>query len=302
MDFDDIDIGIKSMERDENKQLSLFDCLDIKLPPIDIKPSKPSKNRWKSNKKKASKPKVPKQIDINSIKTLEPTKEGLESGLGVVNITGLKDNKNENSVISTVSSKHKQKIDNRNKELLKKREHPYIKRDCLLTNAEKKLYKFLLTRLPDDIYIMSKVRLADIIELDEAITRDSKAFYRIACKHIDFVVLSPDLDLICAVELDDFTHESKESIQRDQFVNSVLRDCGVPLFRIRTRIDLVTAEDTQGIEMCVLEYLAPKCPRCGRPMEPKRSRNKYNYGHRFYGCMGFWETGDNKCTYTIDID
>lgn len=226
------------------------------------------------------------------------------AGIGVVSITGAVKSPN-NSFIKSVSDKTKGDIEDRNKELLRMRDHPYIKKDCILTEAEKKLYKFMrgrFDRFNKEIVIISKVRLADIVELNEAVSRDNKAFLKIAYKHVDFCILSPDLDLICVVELDDYTHETDAAKQRDAFVEGVLHDCGIPLYRIKCRIDSIMPDHTRGIEMCVLEYLAPICNICGRPMEPKESRNKYNYGHRFYGCMGFYEKGSKQCRNTIDID
>ena len=161
------------------------------------------------------------------------------------------------------------------------------------------IYKGALAR---DIIIFSKVRLADVVDVNKFIPRESKAFIKIAYKHLDFLIMSPNLDLICAVELDDFTHDTEERQERDRFIQEVLQDCGIPLFRIKSKIDNITKNDTHNMEMCVLEYMAPTCPLCGRPMEPKESRYKTNYGHRFYGCMGWYEKGKNKCNFTIDID
>lgn len=289
--FDDVKSGINSMERD-NRQLSLFDTnIEIELPtiPKELERHKKSKKSTKQTK-----------IDLDKIKTLQPKKQFESNGIGVVHITGVKSA--SNTLVSHVSEKGKKELEDRNKELLRLREHPYIKKGYILTEAEKKLYRFLRTRLAKDIIIFSKVRLADIVELNEAVTRDSKAFRMIAYKHVDFAIMSPNLDLICIVELDDYTHETSKAKERDNFVRTVMQECNIPFYRIGTKIDLITKEDTRFIELCVLEYMAPTCPICGRPMEPKESKNKYNYGHRFYGCMGFYEQGDKKCSYTIDID
>lgn len=287
--FDDIQSGIGNIKRDENKQLSLFDYnIDLILPSVPIELIPTEKPKHKVDK-----------LKIDSIKTLKEKEKYKSEGTGTISITGATSG---TSIVTTVSEKSKKQMEQRNKELLRLREHPYVKKSGILTVAEKKLFKFLKSRLPKEAIIFSKVRLADIVELNEAITRDSKAFRQIAFKHVDFTIMSADLDLICVVELDDYTHNTVKAQERDKFVEQVLRECGIALYRIGVKIDLITKDDTKAIEMCVLEYMAPTCPLCGRPMEPKESRNKYNYGHRFYGCMGFYEIGDNKCRYTIDID
>ena len=196
--------------------------------------------------------------------------------------------------------------------------HPYVRKNIFLTNAEKKLFIFLQERMNylsnrisialnhdiGPIVILSKVRLADIVQVNAAINKQNYFLNKIAYKHIDFVVLSasPALDLICTIELDDYTHNSPDRQRRDEFVNNVLADCGVKLYRIGVRIDSITSQHTRDIEKAVLEYYAPKCPVCGRPMEPKESTRQRNYGHRFYGCIGWYEHGDSYCGKTIDID
>lgn len=290
IEFDNLKPGISNIQREDDGQLNLFDYTEeYKLPQLEIKE--------KTKKKQSTKQ---KQLKLDDIKTMPTKKSNLTKGLGVLAITGEINTKN--SLINKVAEKSKEDIYNRNKELMHLREHPYIKSPFILTEAEKKLYRFLRRRLSSEIVIFSKVRLADIVNVNEALTREYKAFKNIALKHTDFAILSPDLNLICIVELDDYTHENDKSRERDQFIGGILRDCNIPLYRIGVRIDSITKEDTKALEFCVLEYMSPVCPKCGRPMEPKESKRKSNYGHRFYGCMGYHESGENKCTYTIDID
>lgn len=319
VEFDSLESGVNSMVI-ENNQISIFDYANIDLPPINIDIENTRRNvRRKSKRETKSKDNkeiltrvhseailsgnatISKgRVDIKSIKTLQEKEEFKSDPIKKLDITGT--NGKSTSFINAVSNKTKQDIENRNKELLKTRKHPYKKKSCILTDAEKKCYNFLKSRLGNNVIIFSKVRLADVVELNELISRDSKEFYKIAYKHLDYLVMSNNLDLICAVELDDYTHNTPDVIARDKFVESVMQDCSIPFYRIKTRVNNLTRDDTYNIEMCVLEYLAPICPECGRPMEPKMSRRKSNYGHRFYGCLGWYEHGENKCMCTIDID
>ena len=309
MEFDKLSLEGCNITRISVDQLTIKDINpDIEFPSLDgidlYRDKHKSKTKSKSKKSVKKTGNNIDQISINSIKTAETKKELKSTGVGVISITGDTKSSN-NSFIRSVSDKTRKDIEERNKELMRIREHPYIRRKFILTEAEKKLYRFLRERfdkINKSIVILSKVRLGDIVELNEAITRDSKLFLKIAYKHVDFCILSPELDLICVVELDDFTHDTVEAIKRDNFVAEVMHDCNIPLYRVKCRIDCITADDTRGIEMCILEYLAPVCNVCGRPMEPKESRKKYNYGLRFYGCMGFYEKGSKQCRNTIDID
>lgn len=315
IEFDSIDSGFNTMKRCKNteenvNQLTIFNYQELEqsLPSVPgdvVDILKKNKNKSKSKSKKKSKKvkedKTQTKIDISEIKIMKPSKEFEEQGLGKLTITGNTDGRViENSLIAHVIAQAKNSNDE--KKLISFNNSKYIKKDGIMTEAEKKLYRFLKQRLPDDVIIMSKVRLADLVDVNKEVTRERKALLQIAYKHIDYVIVSPDLDVICAVELDDYTHETEERQQRDRFVEQVLRECNISFYRVKCKIDLITKEDTKALETCIYEYLAPTCPKCGRPMEVKSSRQHHNFGHRFYGCMGFYEAWPNKCTYTIDID
>lgn len=177
----------------------------------------------------------------------------------------------------------------------------YEKQGSILTDAEKKIYNFLEFRLPNSVKIMTKIRLADLIKLKDDNLNNKDAFYKIAYKHIDFVVLNNDLELMCAIELNDYTHELSERMERDSFVDKVMKECGIPLFWIRTPIKLISYHDTLEIEEYVYNFIAPTCKLCGSKMQFLVNKNTRNKGHRFYGCPKFFSSA-SKCTYTISID
>lgn len=174
-------------------------------------------------------------------------------------------------------------------------EFPY-KRAKLLTDAEMQLFKFMRDNLcqADKIVILVKVRLADIAEVDSRITLDKNFLWKITNKHVDFLICEKNnLDIICAVELDDYTHESKEAKERDMFVMQVLDTVGIKTIRIKTKIRALEKTDLELVDDCINIKLAPRCSNCGRQMYPKMSRK----GHRFYACEDFI-----NCRSTLDID
>jgi hypothetical protein len=172
---------------------------------------------------------------------------------------------------------------------------PYVKVP-LLTNAEMQLYHFMLNNLCqlDKISIFTKVRLGDLVQLDNRLTTDMKYFWKVSSKHVDFLICNKDtLDVICAVELDDYTHETQEAKDRDIFVMQTLETVGIKTVRIRIKISTIEKRDIYMIDEYINRALAPKCPYCGKQMYPKESRT----GHRFYACEDFI-----NCRRTINID
>jgi len=123
--------------------------------------------------------------------------------------------------------------------------------------------------------------------------------YKIASKHVDFLICKYDtLEIICVVELDDYTHDTPENKERDIFIMQTLYNVGIDVIRIRVPIKTICKHDLEFLDEKINTVLAPNCPYCGIKMIPKKSMSKNNKGHRFFSCPNFL-TG---CRYTINID
>lgn len=73
--------------------------------------------------------------------------------------------------------------------------------------------------------------------------------------------------------MDDVYHFRKDNIEKDAFKDDIFKECGIPLFRIKTKIDELNPDrDFREIDEAILEYFAPACPTCGKPMLLKYDR------------------------------
>ena len=197
----------------------------------------------------------------------------------------------------------------RNRELVTAEAKPYFLKPNIMTQAEQKLFTIMdtcinkmLRNINCEVVIFPKVRLADIVDVQEALRPRKSYFYAIAQKHVDYILYDKkSLNLICAVELDDLYHTRVDRKARDNFVDDTLRSCGVTIFRINTPIKDVNEGILTPLIDYVLDFYTPVCPECGSMMELKRSKNSRNYGHRFYGCLN-WKPNRAGCNKTIDID
>ena len=107
---------------------------------------------------------------------------------------------------------------------------PYVKRP-LLTASELRFFREMECTVGPEYLIIIKPRLADLFEVNEAGRWGD--FCRISQKHVDFVVLDQKtMEPVVALELDDRSHQRKDRIERDKFVNAVFEGCGLPLLRI----------------------------------------------------------------------
>jgi hypothetical protein len=230
--------------------------------------------------------------NIEDIKK-QSSKQNKTSGVGVLHTTKVN---SSSEFINVTQEKAKQEQRKNDIEVSRADlDFPYIKAP-LLTNAEMQLYHFMLNNLCqiDKISIFTKVRLGDLVQLDTRLTTDMKYFWKVSSKHVDFLICNRDtLDVICAVELDDYTHETQEAKDRDIFVMQTLETVGIKTARIKTKISAIEKRDIYMIDEFINRALAPKCPYCGKQMYPKESRT----GHRFYACEDFI-----GCRRTINID
>lgn len=112
---------------------------------------------------------------------------------------------------------------------------PYSQRESLFTPAERHFLAYLQKAVDDDALVFGKVRVADVIKPWDKLPgkRWHKAFYPISSKHFDYVLCDPDdLFVLCAIELNDSSHDNPERRQRDEFLRGVCEAADLPLVEI----------------------------------------------------------------------
>ncbi len=105
----------------------------------------------------------------------------------------------------------------------------------LLTKNEWSFYKKLRpVAARHGLCILAKVRLADLVDVDDYLTGNGfyKYFNKIMAKHVDFVLCNPEnLAVRFILELDDSSHHtSADRAMRDDFVDKVLTKCGYKIY------------------------------------------------------------------------
>ncbi|HOX10815.1 MAG TPA: DUF2726 domain-containing protein [Candidatus Moranbacteria bacterium] len=112
---------------------------------------------------------------------------------------------------------------------------PYLKKDSLLTEAERKFYLVLLETIGNDYLIFSKVRMADLLYLPKM--NNSQYYHyqnKIQSKHVDFLICDKEnIKPLLVVELDDSSHLKIDRILRDELVNEIFKNAKLPIFHVR---------------------------------------------------------------------
>jgi hypothetical protein len=123
----------------------------------------------------------------------------------------------------------------------------YFRRPRLLSPTELQFFHTLETVVGDNFWVFAKVRVADLIEVRGLYGRDWwTAFSSVSQKHVDFILASrKTLEVLLAIELDDRSHLMGDRQKRDQLLNAVFVQAGIPL--IRFNLDYSTAHVRDGL-------------------------------------------------------
>jgi hypothetical protein len=123
----------------------------------------------------------------------------------------------------------------------------YYRRPRLLSAAELQFVHTLETVVGENFWVFAKVRVADLVEVRALYGRDWwAAFSRVSQKHVDFLVASrKTLEVLLAIELDDRSHQMDNRQKRDELLNAVFLQAGIPL--IRFSLDYSTTHVRDGL-------------------------------------------------------
>ncbi|MBI5330724.1 MAG: DUF2726 domain-containing protein [Betaproteobacteria bacterium] len=120
----------------------------------------------------------------------------------------------------------------RNNSKSNRRYGDYESKNGFMTRSERMFYYLLRVTFPE-YQIFAQVRLADIVEVKKGVNNWQAAFNKIQSKSIDFILCDRDYQIICAIELDDPSHNITKRKQTDKVKDLALEDAGIMLHRIR---------------------------------------------------------------------
>jgi very-short-patch-repair endonuclease len=196
----------------------------------------------------------------------------------------------------------------------------YVQNAALFTPAERSFYTVLLLSIDEDTTIFGKVRVADVLSASKTLDTKLKrsATNKILSKHFDFVLVdSKTLEIKCAIELDDSSHNSKKRQIRDAFLESACKSAELRLVRFKAKRAYKKTEIVQALgfagqpaepseELHVVPKRAPvatvtptaipapkssttptTCPKCGEPLVQKSAKKGQHAGQSFLACSGY---------------
>ena len=105
----------------------------------------------------------------------------------------------------------------------------------LMTRTERLFYAELIKQVGSSYHVFTKVRIADILTTNKTLIKSVwwRRFIKISSKHVDFVLCdSKDLSIVCCIELDDKSHNTRKVKKRDHFVNKIFKEAELKLIRM----------------------------------------------------------------------
>lgn len=118
----------------------------------------------------------------------------------------------------------------------KKQDFAYLKKDSLLTEAEKSFYTVLQDVVGDSYLLFSQVSLLEILSVPDGLNRSDRysALNKIQSKHIDFLLCEKETTRpLLVIELDDSSHLRSDRVARDGFLNEVFANAQLPFLRVK---------------------------------------------------------------------
>ena len=192
---------------------------------------------------------------------------------------------------------------------------PFKRQAALFTPAERSFLGVLDLAVGKDFRIFGKVRVGDVLAPRDGLNNRARttALNKINRKHFDFVLCKPDdLTVLCAIELNDKSHQQKNRQDRDAILVDACHSAGLPLImfdarrtyapnEIGARIAEALSTKTPRRSEPVLQTsalkdahsfapdpeTAPSCPRCSGVMVKRTAKGGENAGKEFWGCANF---------------
>lgn len=112
---------------------------------------------------------------------------------------------------------------------------PYQRAKPLFSAAERSFLGVLDQAVGPEHRVFGKVRVADLAVVKPGLGNSARqaAQNRIGSKHVDFVVCrADDLEVLCAVELNNRSHSTQKAKARDELLANVCSAIGLPLLTV----------------------------------------------------------------------
>lgn len=120
-----------------------------------------------------------------------------------------------------------------NNNQIKKSQYKYYAKSYVMTSRENECFKILNEIFSSKWFVVPQVHLSALLDYRVKGQNWNAAFRHINGKSVDFVLIGKEsFKVICAIELDDSTHNKPERKERDVEIERIFNQARIPLARI----------------------------------------------------------------------
>ena len=132
---------------------------------------------------------------------------------------------------------------NENNSQIKKSQYKYYAKSYVMTSRENECFKILNEIFSSKWFVVPQVHLSALLDYRVKGQNWNAAFRHINGKSVDFVLIGKEsYKVICAIELDDSTHNKPERKERDVEIERIFNQARIPLARI-SKFESMTKPD-----------------------------------------------------------
>ncbi len=152
------------------------------------------------------------------------------------------------SVIDVIT----RKIFNNQPREIKKSKYRYFAKNYVMTQRENEFFKLLNDIFGSKWYVVPQVHLSALLNHKVKGQNWKSAFNHINGKSVDFVLIGKDtMKTICAIELDDSSHNSAKRQERDEEVERIFAAANIPLARFRNPEKMSRQEIVETVTLAI---------------------------------------------------
>lgn len=130
--------------------------------------------------------------------------------------------------------------------------YTYRAKNHLMTAREEECFRVLERIFSRKYYVIPQVHLSALFDPETSDQSYRAAFMHINGKSVDFVLMNKEtLRPVCAIEIDDYTHNSKKRYERDLEVERIFKEAGLPLMRSREFLRLSDKQIFERVKRAV---------------------------------------------------
>ena len=127
---------------------------------------------------------------------------------------------------------------------------PFHKRQQLFTVVERSFLQLLERAVGEKYKIISRVKLADVLELKENADDKSRraAMQKLNAKYLDYVLCNTeDMSIVAVIDLVNNSNLQGHKAVPDWFVQGALETAGIPYVRMKVKAGYTVADIQQGL-------------------------------------------------------